>query len=243
MELKKYAKSDSEQLKGLIFLIGCHILLASFLGVYYVTLSFAKDENFIAEHQVSFQYADMQAIRQEDVPFIPPSPPAPPKSELTEIPNVVDTITEQVVNNVVDLVKVDENNSNETDTNNVVIDDLGYQGESVGGVGADNGNIFMVVEKMPFFPGGEFALRKYIAENVKYPYLANKKGIQGIVYIGFCVTTEGTVDKVTVLRGVSPLLDEEALRVVQSLPKWTPGEQRGKKVNVWCSVPINFQLN
>ena len=102
--------------------------------------------------------------------------------------------------------------------------------------------IFVIVEKMPQFPGGDLELRKYIAKNVKYPNIARENDIQGKVYVRFVVTRTGTVDKVQIARGVDPLLDKEAIRVVESLPKWAPGEQGGKKVSVWYTVPINFQL-
>ncbi len=102
--------------------------------------------------------------------------------------------------------------------------------------------IFMVVEKMPEFEGGDKALRKYISSNVEYPKEAKEKGIEGKVYIRFVVTDKGDVDNVTVMRSIDPLLDNEAVRVVKSLPKWKPGKQRGQAVNVYYTVPINFKL-
>jgi len=102
--------------------------------------------------------------------------------------------------------------------------------------------IFVIVEKMPEFPGGDLELRKYIAQNIKYPNIARENDIQGKVYVRFVVTEKGTVENVQIARGVDPLLDQEAIRVVESLPTWKPGEQGGKKVKVWYTVPINFQL-
>ena len=102
--------------------------------------------------------------------------------------------------------------------------------------------VFIIVEDMPEFPGGEIALRKYIAENVLYPEMAKENDIQGTVYVRFVVDTDGSVSNVEVLRGVDPLLDKEAKRVVETLPKWKPGRQRGKAVKVSHSVPIKFAL-
>lgn len=102
--------------------------------------------------------------------------------------------------------------------------------------------VFFIVEDMPEFPGGEMELRKYIANAVKYPEEAQKKGMQGKVYVMFTVTKEGGIADAKIARGVDPSLDQEALRVINSLPKWKPGKQRGTAVNVQYTVPINFVL-
>jgi protein TonB len=94
-----------------------------------------------------------------------------------------------------------------------------------------------------FIAGGEAGLRQFIAEHIEYPELAQENDIQGTVYIRFVVTKTGTIGDVQVVRGVDPLLDEEAVRVVKSLPKFKPGMQGGRPVPVWFSVPIVFQLN
>lgn len=102
--------------------------------------------------------------------------------------------------------------------------------------------VFFIVEDMPEFPGGELALREYIANAVKYPEIAQKNGIQGKVYVTFVVSKDGSIANCKIARGVDPSLDKEALRVVNSLPKWKPGKQRGQTVNVSYTVPINFVL-
>lgn len=102
--------------------------------------------------------------------------------------------------------------------------------------------VFFIVEKMPVFPGGDLALRKYIAGSIKYPDDAVLAGIQGKVYVTFVVTTDGAIANTKIARGVDPTLDNEAMRVVNSLPRWKPGYQRGKPVNVSYTVPINFVL-
>ena len=103
-------------------------------------------------------------------------------------------------------------------------------------------NVFFIVEQMPEFPGGELALRKYVATNVNYPVEALENGISGKVYVTFVVSKDGSVADAEIARGVDPLLDKEALRVVNSLPKWKPGYQNGEPVNVKYTVPINFAL-
>ncbi|WP_372950125.1 TonB family protein [Mariniphaga sp.] len=102
--------------------------------------------------------------------------------------------------------------------------------------------IFFIVEDMPEFPGGELELRKFIANNIEYPKAAQENGVQGRVYVTFVVDKNGEVANAKIARGVDPALDKEALRVVNSLPKWIPGKQRGQSVNVSYTVPINFAL-
>ena len=103
--------------------------------------------------------------------------------------------------------------------------------------------IFMVVEQMPKFPGGDQALFKYLSENVRYPVNAQKNGIQGRVICQFVIDREGKVTAVEVVRGVDRDLDLEALRVVKEMPAWEPGLQKGKAVRVKYALPINFRLN
>ena len=101
---------------------------------------------------------------------------------------------------------------------------------------------YVVVEEMPMYPGGDPALLKFIAGNTKYPENAKAQNIQGKVIIRFCVTPDGGVSLASVLKGVSPELDAEAMRVVNTLPSFRPGTQGGKAVPVWYMVPIAFTL-
>lgn len=101
---------------------------------------------------------------------------------------------------------------------------------------------FVVVEEMPVFPGGDEALMKYIAENIRYPETSKNQKIQGKVIVRFCVTANGGVEKISVLRGVAPDLDSESIRVVQTLPAFKPGKQGGKEVPVWYMIPITYAL-
>ena len=103
-------------------------------------------------------------------------------------------------------------------------------------------DVFFVVDEMPEFPGGELALRKFIAQKIEYPTHAQENGIQGKVYISFVVEKDGSVRRAKVVRGVDPALDLEALRVIKESPVWTPGKQKGEAVAVSYTVPINFVL-
>lgn len=102
--------------------------------------------------------------------------------------------------------------------------------------------IYDCVEEDPVFPGGQEALRKYVSEHIKYPPIAQENGIQGKVTVQFVVTKTGSIGQVRVVRGKDPELDKEAVRVVKTLPKFTPGKMNGHAVNVWYTLPITFRL-
>lgn len=106
-----------------------------------------------------------------------------------------------------------------------------------------NDMVFDVVEVMPQYPGGQIAMLKYIMENMKYPKQAMKEGIQGRVAVRFIVEKDGSISNVKPILSVHPLLNKEAVRVVKSMPKWTPGKQNGKPVRVRFNLPIMFKLN
>lgn len=101
---------------------------------------------------------------------------------------------------------------------------------------------FIIVENMPMFPGGEKKMMEYVAKNVKYPQLAKEMGTQGRVFVSFVVEKDGSISNVELLRGIGNGCDEEAIRVVKSMPKWNPGLQCGRAVRVSCNLPISFKL-
>ena len=107
---------------------------------------------------------------------------------------------------------------------------------------ANDTTIYETVEKMPQFPGGEFALMRWISDNLNYPVEAQKNGIQGRVFCQFVIEKDGAVTNVEVKRAVNHLLDAEAARVLKTLPKFVPGENGGQCVRVRFSVPVRFQL-
>ena len=127
------------------------------------------------------------------------------------------------------------------DTTEVVLE--GCVVPEMGEVGNPEHDVYQIVEQMPEFPNGQETLMQYIAEQVKYPAEAKKAGAQGRVFIGFIVEPDGSLSDFKVLRGIGYGCDEEALRVVKSMPKWQPGMQRGKAVRVKYLVPVNFKLD
>lgn len=107
----------------------------------------------------------------------------------------------------------------------------------------EQGEVFQVVEEQPMFPGGMEEMMKFLQQNVKYPKEAQDQGKQGRVIVQFVVNKDGSISNDTIVRSVDPLLDAEALRVVRSMPNWTPGKQRGKEVRVRFTLPVTFRLD
>ena len=105
-----------------------------------------------------------------------------------------------------------------------------------------NDMVFDVVEVMPQFPGGQIAMLQYLMKNIKYPEQVVKEGIQGRVTVRFIVEKDGSISDVKPVLSVHPLLNKEAVRVVKSMPKWTPGKQNGKPVRVRFNLPVMFKL-
>lgn len=106
----------------------------------------------------------------------------------------------------------------------------------------EENKVFDVVEEQPSFPGGQGALMAWLRDNIKYPVVAAENGIQGKVIVQFVVGKNGSISNVKVLRSVDPSLDREAVRVVSSMPNWTPGKQNGTSVNVRYTLPVTFKL-
>ena len=108
---------------------------------------------------------------------------------------------------------------------------------------AEQGDVFQVVEEQPMFPGGMGEMMKFLQQNVKYPKEAQDQGVQGRVIVQFVVNKDGSISNDTVVRSVDPMLDAEAIRVVRSMPNWTPGKQRGEAVRVRFTLPVTFRLD
>lgn len=108
---------------------------------------------------------------------------------------------------------------------------------------AEDVEIFGMVEEMPSFSGGEVKLVEYIAKNLNYPQEAIEKGIEGRVFVGFIIDVDGSVTDVKLLRGIGGGCDEEAIRVIKSLPKWRPAKQNGVFSRVSYQIPVNFKLD
>lgn len=184
--------------------------------------------------------AEMLNAPQEEAP--PPPPPPPPPEALVEkvkftAPKVSeDTTIETGLATQDDLAnKTTEAPSEEVEVE--VKDDKPQVIEQ-----PQQAEIFTVVEEQPGYPGGEEARIRYLQESIKYPEEAKELGIQGKVFVTFVVEVDGTITDVRVLRGIGGGCDEEAMRVVRSMPKWVPGKQRGVPVRVQFNLPIKFTL-
>lgn len=228
MELKKSKKSDLENKKSLFLLIGLVVSLGVCL-LAFEWLSKPKEISSLGALNINVIEEEVIPItRQEDINTLKPLPPT-----VIEILNIVNN-TEDVNNNL-DIFDSEANNETFVEVSPIVIpkDEKDEIEES---------QIFFIVEEMPEFPGGENALRSYIAKSIKYPIIAQENGIQGKVYVSFVVDKDGGISDAKIVRNVDPSLDKEALRVINSLPKWKPGKQRGKPVRVAYTVPISFVL-
>lgn len=227
MEEKKTSKADLEN-KRLIFTeIGLVIGLALMLFAF-EWKTYEKSVIEVTSRQVENVSEDIIPITEQKVK---PPPPAPVK-QVVKINIVDDNIT------VDEDITIDVEANENTQVEEYVAPVKGIAEEE----SAEEAQIFMVVESMPEYPGGEPALYAYLSENIKYPQMAKESGIQGRVFVTFVVERDGRVTDVRVLRGIGGGCDEEAIRVVDGMPKWTPGKQRGKSVRVQYNLPVKFTL-
>ena len=215
MELKKNPEVNLERKKGLFLQIGLVIALLIVLAAFEYK-SYEKSAYNLGSLNLDDLEEEIIPITKQELK--PPPPPPPP-------PEVIEIVEDDVV--IEDEIEIEDTESDE---------DLEIVEE-------DDEEVFMVVENMPEFPGGDLGLMKYIQKNVKYPPIAKEYNITGKVYISFVVDKSGSVTDVKVVRGVDKNLDAEAVRVIKSLPKYKPGKQRGKAVKVMFTVPINFTLS
>jgi len=225
MEIKKSPNASLEEKRLLFRQMG--LLLA--LGILFIAFEYSKSDI----NTIEVELTDEMVMEEEAIPITraqePPPPPPPPPPAFTEILNIVD---DDVI--LDEELELDDMEMNEDDA----VEIMEFEEETE----EDDNQVFIAVEKMPTFPGGTEALMNYLKKNLKYPRIARENGIQGRVYINFVVDKKGEISKIKVLKGVDKSLDQEAIRVVQNMPAWEPGEQMGKAVNVSCNVPINFNL-
>lgn len=226
MDLKKSSKASLEDKKTFFLLIGFVMVLS----LVYIGLEWTKSEVTV------YEVADNEFLVEDELDVIQttqdqtPPPPPPPAPEVVEVLNVVE--------NDVQTASIDINT--EDDKNKIV--DVIAPPVAAQVIEEDEQVIFQVVETMPSFPGGDAELFKYLSNNVKYPVIAQENGIQGRVICQFVVNKDGSIVDVDVVRSVDASLDKEAIRVIKSMPKWSPGKQRGKAVRVKYTVPVNFKL-
>jgi protein TonB len=222
----------------LIALLVGIIILATAVITPYLNAKALVNRSKRAERQVVVK---MENLDQPNQQVAPPPPPPPPPTDVVQQqryvpPQVVDSIKPE---DVKQLMTADQAQTEVT--NKEVVEVVQQVKEEVQEAETEQ-QPFVVVEEMPMFPGGDPALLAYIAANTQYPEIAKENNIQGKVIVRFCVTSKGGVNQVSVLKGVDPELDKEAMRVVTTLPTFKPGKQGGKPVPVWYMVPIAFTL-
>ncbi len=237
MKARKTIHADLEHKKSLFFELGLVISFA--LVLFSMEYNFKeKPSDVIVTQYVEATEEEMVPITRQEETVAPP-PPSPVKT--------YDVIN--IVENDIEIEEELEILDTETDQDEIVevVENLNVELEEEE---TSEAPIFMVVEEMPIFRPeicrttleGQQELMRYIASSIKYPIIAAENGVQGRVYVTFVVSPKGKVTNVEVTRGVSKVLDEEAIRVVTELPAFSPGKQRGKPVRVRYSVPINFIL-
>lgn len=223
MEVKKNEKADLNKNITLFRQMG---LILS-LGILYVAFEYSYSDIKADKIEMVTELVveeEMVPITRAEMP-----PPPPPQMNLEIITIVDDDI---VLDDELDLEDLEMDEDSEVEI-------LDYAEEEE----VDDDLVFQHVERMPEFPGGYAALMKYLSKNLEYPNVASENGIQGRVYVNFIIFKDGQIGDVKILKGVDRFLDKEAVRVVQQMPEWSPGEQRGRKVNVSFNLPVNFTLN
>lgn len=221
METKKNPEVDLEKRKSSFMWMGMLFALALVLVAFEWKI-FEKRDTGEAD-------LDLDMIEEEIVPqSIQKPPPPPPPPAPTTVIEIVDDEEEIEDELEIEDLEVDQ------DTEIEIIEDV--EEEVV------EEEVFTIVEEMPSFPGGEAKMFEYLGKNIKYPQIAKEAGISGVVYVNFVVGPEGDISDVKVLRGIGGGCDEEAVRVVENMPNWKPGKQRGKPVKVSYNLPIRFSL-
>lgn len=208
--------------------IGLVVALSVILVAFEWTQGEKKEADDSVVQEIQFEDEMMQITRREE-------PKPEPKPEQPKVAEVLDIVDDDVqIDDEFDF-DMEATDDTEYDFTSLVTDDS----EEI-----EEEEVFYIVEDMPTFNGGDPAteFRKYIAQNLQYPEIAAENGVSGRVIVQFAVNKTGQVVDAVVMRSVDPALDKEAIRVVMSSPKWTPGKQRGKAVKVLFTFPINFVL-
>lgn len=217
-----------ENKKSTWMLAGYVIVLAFMFVAFEWTKRDIKIDTSQAVANIVFE-EEIIPITEQQEQVTPPPPVAPPP--------VAENLT--IVDNEADVEETDI--ASTEDVGQAV--EIKYVAPTVEEEEPEEQTIFEVVEQMPEFPNGGMAgLMQFLSKNIKYPTIAQENGTQGRVVVQFVVNKDGSIVDATVLRGVDPYLDKEAIRVINSMPKWKPGMQRGKPVRVKYTVPVMFRL-
>lgn len=228
MEVKKSEKASLENKRLLFTEIGFVIALLAVWGAFEFTTRDSKTAELLD---------DTKVVEEEEMLITQEQPQLPP--EMPKIELLSDDITI-----VEDNIKIDDNILNLEDNANLGVEVKDYvQEKVVEEEVVEEAVPFAIVEEKPSFMGGDAStFSKWVGEHLNYPETAKENGVQGRVTLQFKVNKDGSVSNVVVLRGVDPLLDKEAVRVVSSSPKWKPGRQRDRAVPVTYTFPVIFQL-
>ncbi len=236
MEVKKSKKADLEGTKSTGLLIGYIVALAAMFACFeYTTRTYAETD---------VVYSTVAYVSEEEVipitqPIFTAAPPPPAETPaVAEILDIVDNNTD------IEEEKIETSEDTHEAQSGPSVQAAGPPMAAPGPAveDGDENDIFEVVEQNPSFPGGEAELMKWLHKNLKYPPVAQENGIQGKVYIQFVVNKDGSIVDPKIIRSADASLDKEAMRVVQAMPKWTPGKQRGKAVRVRFTLPVTFRL-
>ena len=227
MEIKKSPKADLESKKLTFTLIG---LVVTLFVVWRVFEYKSYDKQTIDDLQRTVEVIEeeMVEITKQEQPKVQPPQPKPQVTQIQVVEDDVEVEDEIDIN-----AEVDQDE---------VIEEYEFTPPEIEEEEIVEAEIFKVVEEMPEFPGGSAKLMEYIQKNIKYPMMARESDIQGRVFVNFVVEPDGSISNVAVLRGIGGGCDEEAVRVVNSMPKWKPGKQRGSAVRCAYTVPIIFKL-
>ena len=226
MEIKKSPKADLDSKKLTFTLVGLVIALFVVWRVFEYR-SYDKQNLDTFARQVEVMEEEMVEITKQEQPKPEIQTPKP---QVTQI---------QVVEDDVEVEDIDINAEVDQDE---IIEEYVYEAPEIEDEEIVEEEVFLVVEENPEFPGGPAKLLEYVQKNLKYPMMARESDIQGKVFVGFVVEKDGSISNVKVLRGIGGGCDEEAMRVIKSLPKWKPGKQRGKAVRVSYQIPVFFKL-
>jgi len=226
-EVKKTPKANLERHRGTYILMGLVLGVSIlFFAFEWSTETRKLDENVIVQDVLAEE--EIEITRHEPPP---PPPPPPPEPETPEIIEVV----EEKVETKMEIKTEDDQTQKQTEVYIPPPPPKPKQEEVTE-------EIFVVVEEQPEFPGGQAAMMKFLSDNIRYPVIAQENGIQGRVICNFVVERDGSITDVQVVRGQDPSLDREAIRVIQQMPRWKPGKQRGSAVRVRFTLPVVFRL-
>ena len=235
---KKKKSADLEGKKSLFFEIGLAIALLLVLIAFKWQVPINEIESIVNPQELTELEEIVPITRQEpEKPKVKP----PVKIKLQDVITIVENDSKVDANLEIEEEEVDQN----TEIDLTPPKEVSYDTEII-----DETEIFVVVEEMPIFRPdicknmreGNIELNRYIQKSIRYPVIAQENGITGRVFVRFIVGRDGKVRNIEILRGVDPSLDQEAIRVIKSLPAFAPGKQRGIPVQVTYSTAINFTL-